>query len=90
MKRALAGLSFLCILVTWCGWCAADQKAGHICFRRIDENHDGKVTLKEFAKHYKNDEARFKAADSNEDGQLTHAEYHDFLGHGADGGEAEE
>ena len=68
----------------------AGEKADHICFRRIDADSDGKVTLKEFAVHYGSDEARFKAADSNEDGHLTHEEYHDFLGHGAAGGEAEE
>ncbi len=90
MRKTLVGLSLFCVLVTWCGWGMADEKADHICFRRIDVNHDGKVTLKEFAVHYGSDEARFKAADSNEDGHLTHEEYHDFLGHGAAGREDEE
>ena len=90
MKKALFGLSLICILVTWCELGVAGEKADHICFRRIDADRDGKVTLKEFAVHYGTDEARFKAADSNEDGHLTHEEYHDFLGHGAAGREAGE
>ncbi len=83
MRKALVGLSLFCILVTWCGWGVAGEKADHVCFRRIDTDHDGKVTMKEFAVHYGTDEAKFKAADSNEDGNLSHDEYHEFLGHGA-------
>ncbi len=90
MKKVLVGVSLFCILLTWCGWGAAGEKADHICFRRIDANQDGKVTMKEFAVHYGEDEKTFKAADSNTDGYLTHDEYHDMLGHGAkDRGENE-
>lgn len=83
MRTALMGLSMACLLLTWAGWGVAGEKVDHICFRRIDADRDGKVTLKEFAVHYEAGEGKFKAADSNKDGVLTHEEYHDFLGHGA-------
>ena len=61
----------------------ADDKKDHICFRALDADRDGLVTLAEFAKYYQNDEAKFKAADVDQDGKLTHDEYHDLLGHGS-------
>lgn len=63
------------------GW--ADEKKDHICFRALDADKDGLVTLAEFEKYYQNDEAKFKAADVDQDGQLTHDEYHDLLGQGS-------
>jgi len=83
MKKCLMGFAALLVFAIWTGWGVAGEKADHVCFRSVDADHDGKVTLKEFAVHYGSDEAMFKAVDSNEDGHLTHEEYHDFLGHGA-------
>ena len=61
----------------------ANEQKDHICFRALDADQDGLVTLAEFAKYYQNDEAKFKAADVDQDGKLTHDEYHDLLGHGS-------
>ncbi len=63
------------------GW--ADEKKDHICFRALDTDQDGLVTLAEFEVYYENGAAQFKAADVDQDGKLTHDEYHDLLGHGA-------
>ena len=41
------------------------------------------MTFEEFVKHYGDDEKRFKAADADQDGKLTHDEYHELLGHGS-------
>ena len=84
MKKALIGLSVLWLVLAWTGWGVAGEKADHVCFRRIDTDQDGKVSFKEFAVHYGADEGKFKAVDGNGDGILTHDEYHDFLGHGAE------
>ena len=83
MKKGMVCLSALWILTAWIGMAAAGDRAGHICFRRIDADQDGKVSLKEFAVYYGEDKDKFKAADTDGDGRLTHDEYHDFLGHGA-------
>jgi hypothetical protein len=61
----------------------ADETKDHVCFRALDTDKDGLVTMDEFARHYGNDEARFQAADADRDGRLTHDEYHNLLGHGA-------
>lgn len=63
--------------------CGAAEKKDHICFRALDADKDGRVTLQEFAKHYGDDKALFNAADVDQDGRLTHDEYHKLLGHGA-------
>ena len=63
--------------------CWAGEKKDHICFRALDTNKDGQVTLQEFEKHYGDDKAKFNAADADKDGKLTHDEYHDLLGHGS-------
>jgi hypothetical protein len=83
MRNFLIYLCAVGFLLVWAGMPAAADDAGHICFRRIDADQDGKVTFEEFAAHYGKDEATFKAGDANGDGWLTHDEYHDFLGHGA-------
>lgn len=61
----------------------ADENKGHVCFRVLDANQDGQVTLQEFEKVYNDEVERFKAADGDKDGKLTHDEYHDSLGHGS-------
>ena len=61
----------------------ADENKDHVCFRALDANQDGEVTLEEFERFYKDAADRFKAADADQDGTLTHDEYHDSLGHGS-------
>jgi hypothetical protein len=61
----------------------ADENKDHICFRALDANQDGEVTLQEFERFYKDAADRFKAADADKDGKLNHDEYHDSLGHGS-------
>ena len=63
--------------------CLADEKKDHVCFRVLDTNQDGMVTVQEFQKVYGNDKDKFNAADTDADGKLTHDEYHNFLGHGS-------
>ena len=63
------------------GW--ADDQKDHICFRALDADQDGLVTLAEFEAYYENGAAQFKAADVDQDGKLTHDEYHHLLGHGS-------
>jgi hypothetical protein len=41
------------------------------------------VTYQEFEKVFGNDKAKFQAIDDNNDGILSHSEYHKSLGHGA-------
>ena len=62
---------------------SAGENKDHVCFRTLDENQDGQVTLQEFERFYKDAEDRFKAADADKDNKLTHDEYHDSLGHEA-------
>lgn len=61
----------------------ASEEKGHICFRIIDSDKDGKVTFQEFEKYFGNDLEKFKAIDLDEDGTLSHDEYHQSLGHGS-------
>ena len=61
----------------------ANENKDHVCFRSLDTNQDGQVTLQEFEQVYKDAADRFKVADADKDGKLTHDEYHDSLGHGS-------
>ena len=61
----------------------ADEKKDHICFRTLDSNQDDMVTFQEYEKYFGNDKAKFNEADLDKDGQLTHDEYHNLLGHGS-------
>jgi Ca2+-binding EF-hand superfamily protein len=61
----------------------ANENKDHVCFRALDANQDGQVTLQEFEAVYKDAADRFTAADADKDGKLTHDEYHDSLGHGS-------
>lgn len=83
MKNGLIVIILVGFFLMWAGLAVAGEGGDHICFRRVDTDKDGIVTFKEFAVHYGKDEKKFKAADANGDGQLTHDEYHGFLGHGA-------
>ena len=62
---------------------SVEEEKGHICFKDIDSNGDNRVTFNEFAKYLGDDRERFSSVDQNQDGELTHEEYHDSLGHGA-------
>lgn len=83
MKNNFIFLCLLSISLIYPGLCISGERPDHVCFRRIDTNHDGNVTFKEFAVYYGKDKAKFKKADADGNGLLTHDEYHDFLGHGA-------
>ena len=64
-------------------FCFAEEKKDHICFRAVDKDKDGKVTFQEFIKIFGENKKRFETIDLNDDGNLTHDEYHQYLGHGA-------
>ena len=64
-------------------FCLAGAEKNHICFKIIDADKDGKVTFQEFKQYFDNDKEKFAAIDLNGDGNLSHAEYHQSLGHGA-------
>jgi len=61
----------------------ANENKDHVCFRALDANQDGQVTLQEFEAVYNDAADRFKAADADKDGKLDHDEYHDSLKHGS-------
>ncbi len=48
----------------------------------MDANGNGQITPQEFEMFYGKDSDRFKKVDVNENGLLTHDEYHEALGHG--------
>ena len=60
-----------------------NEEKRHICFKYVDTDKDEKVTYQEFKKIFGDDKTKFKAIDLNDDGKLSHDEYHQFLGHGA-------
>ena len=82
MKRIVILLLGICIVFSGSLALAGENK-DHVCFRVLDANQDGQVTMQEFEQVYKDDADRFKAADADKDGKLTHDEYHDSLGHGS-------
>ena len=63
--------------------CLGDENKDHVCFRVLDSNKDGMVTFLEFEQVYENGKEKFKEADVEKDGKLTHDEYHNILGHGS-------
>ena len=83
MKHLLAALLTVAFLGVAPTPGESDENREHVCFRTLDANQDGVVSLEEFAGHYGDDRKRFDAADTDKDGQLTHDEYHAMLGHGA-------
>ena len=64
-------------------FCLGNEEKNHICFRSIDADKDGKVYYQEFEKFFSDDKAKFEEIDLNDDGYLSHDEYHQSLGHGA-------
>ncbi len=83
MKKTSAILLITIFLTSSVALCLADEKKDHVCFRVLDTNKDGMVTFQEFKKFYGNDKEKFNDADMDEDGKLTHDEYHDILGDGS-------
>ena len=53
------------------------------CFKIVDSNKDGEITFQEFEKYFENDNERFKEADLDNNGKLSHIEYHELFGHGS-------
>lgn len=66
----------LSALVVPCGF-AGDHghDEGHICFMRIDSNHDDKVTPEELKKFFPDDQTLFEKIDQDKDGSISHDEY---------------
>jgi Ca2+-binding EF-hand superfamily protein len=83
MKKTSAILLITIFLTSSVALCLANEKKDHVCFRVLDSNKDGMVTFQEFEKFYGNDKEKFNDADMDEDGKLTHDEYHNILGHGS-------
>ena len=81
-KFSLLMLLFLtCVFLVTPG--LADEEKDHVCFRVLDTDKNGMVTFAEFEKVYGDDKQKFNNADADNDGSLTHEEYHSLLGHGA-------
>ena len=83
MKKTSAILLITIFLTSSVALCLANEKKDHVCFRVLDSNKDDMVTFPEFEKFYGNDKEKFNDADMDEDGKLTHDEYHNILGHGS-------
>lgn len=82
MKITSAIFLITIFLTSSAALCLANEE-DHVCFRALDSNKDEMVTYQEFEKFYKNDKEKFNDADIDEDGKLTHDEYHDILGQGS-------
>jgi Ca2+-binding EF-hand superfamily protein len=83
MKKTATVLLVTFFLTLSVALCLADENKDHVCFRVLDSNKDSYVTFEEFDKYYGNDKEKFNKADKDEDGKLTHDEYHHILGHGS-------
>ena len=83
MKKSIVFLLMIIISITSVNFCLATEKKDHICFSIVDSNEDGEVTFQEFQKYFGNDNERFKGADLDKNGKLSHDEYHELLGHGS-------
>jgi len=83
VKKVIAMLLMNIFIISAAILCEADEQKDHICFRAIDSNKDGSVTLQEFEKFFENGKEKFNEADLDKDGKLSHDEYHSILGHGS-------
>jgi Ca2+-binding EF-hand superfamily protein len=83
VKKTSAIFFMIIFWATAVALCLADEKKDHICFRTLDADKDGMVTLQEFEKYYENEKEKFSEADLNKDGTLSHEEYHHILGGGS-------
>ena len=83
MKKSIVFLLMIIMSITSVNFCLANEKKDHICFSIVDSNKDGEVTFQEFQKYLGNDNERFKDADLDKNGKLSHDEYHKLFGHGS-------
>jgi hypothetical protein len=80
MKKCIFFCLGLLILFTPLSFCfAGDSEEDHICFTRIDSDHDDSATFEEFKKFYGDELEKFKKIDQDDDGKLTHDEYEEYL-----------
>ncbi len=79
MKKKMVLLLVFLFTATTLSLCSADDQAeGHICFKRIDADHDGIVTFEEFKLFFGDDKEKYKIMDQDSDGSLTHDEYEEY------------
>ena len=83
MNKRITAFCLAAFIVATATLCWASEGRDHICFRALDSNQDGIVTMQEFETFYPDGKEKFNQADLNKDGKLTHDEYHDYLGHGS-------
>jgi Ca2+-binding EF-hand superfamily protein len=83
MKKLTVFFLMIIISITSANFCLANEKKNHTCFRIVDSNKDGEVSFQDFEKFFGNDTERFKEADLDKNGKLSHDEYHELLGHGS-------
>jgi len=83
MKKITAFFLMIIISIISANFCLANEKKNHTCFRIVDSNKDSEVTFQEFEKFFGNDTERFKKADLDNNGKLSHDEYHELFGHGS-------
>ena len=83
MKRTLIFSIFVIIIFISNAFCLSDEKKEHICFRSVDADQNGMLTFQEFVKMFGDDKVKFDKVDLNDDGKLSHEEYHQALGHGS-------
>ncbi len=83
MHKTIA-LALMALLLTIPGTLSgAAEEKDHVCFRVLDSDGNGVVTMQEFETIYGKDGETFSKADADNDGTLTHDEYHVIVGHGA-------
>ena len=83
MKKTLFFAIVVIIIFISNAFCLGNEKKDHVCFRIIDADKDGIVTLQEFTKIFGDDKSKFDEVDLNNDEKLSHDEYHQALGHGS-------
>ncbi len=80
MKKIITCLAVTFVLTISMSICFADDDHGenHICFKRVDQDRDGKVTPEEFSKFFPNDDTTFIKIDLDKDGSISHDEYEKY------------
>ncbi len=80
MKKNIGVVTLIIALLLQVSICIAteDQGEGHICFKRIDSNHDDLVTQEELLKFFPNNSEFFKEMDLDQDDKISHDEYEEF------------
>ena len=79
MRKYVTFCLILFMLISPLSFSFADGSGeDHICFSRIDSNHDGNATFEEFKKFFGDDFEKYKKMDQDNDGKLTHEEYEEY------------